>query len=400
MSGAAAAGAGTGAAPGVRVLRFAPAKLNLTLAVVGRRDDGFNALHSVMVPLALSDVVAISPAPGGAIGEREPHDTLRIDGLPLAVTADNLVLRAISATRDALRSTWPGSDWPGPPWPGAPWPGAPRDLSAPLAARLTKRIPVAAGLGGGSSDAAATVMAALAAWGGELPAASLRNVAAALGSDVPFFLAAGVALVTGRGETVEPLPGPVGPSPAVLIVTPRLPVSTAEVFAAYTGARRPAVQAALATSQRLAADLRAGLGMDAFLAMAAELAAANDLLPATDSVAPELAGFRAALGRIVGRPVGQSGSGPTAWVLYSSLAAAQKAARFVRLGIIDGRLPAIGDGAPFVAATALAFAASPPPAAATAPGSGTAAGAPSGASAATQSGAGGHNDASGQSEGR
>jgi 4-diphosphocytidyl-2-C-methyl-D-erythritol kinase len=418
-----------GVTPGLRVMRNAPAKLNLTLAVVGRRDDGYHALHSVMVPLALSDVVVISPAPGGAIGEREPHDTLRIDGLALTVSPDNLVLRAISATRDALRSTWPGSEWPGPPWPGAPWPGAPQDLSAPFAARLTKRIPVAAGLGGGSSDAAATVVAVLAAWGAELPAESLRNVAAALGSDVPFFLAGGVALVTGRGENVEPLPGPVGgasgaagaangasdvaggtapaSAPAVLLVTPGLPVSTAGVFAAFARVARPAVPAALSVSQRLAADLRAGLTVAAFLDRAEELAAANDLMPASDSVAPDLAGFRAALGRVVGRPVGQSGSGPTAWVLYPSLAAAQKAARFVRLGIIDGSLPPIGRGDPFIAATTLSFAAPAAPAAPSTPAapavpasSAVPAAAPSGASSTTPPGAGAHNDVSGQSHER
>ena len=116
--------------------RLAPAKLNLTLAVVGRREDGYHALHSVMVPLALGDVVALSPARVGARG-----DTLRIAGLPVSPTPDNLVLKAIAATRDAVRATWRS---------------APND-PPPLAARLTKRIPVAAGLGGGSSDAATTV---------------------------------------------------------------------------------------------------------------------------------------------------------------------------------------------------------------------------------------------------
>jgi 4-diphosphocytidyl-2-C-methyl-D-erythritol kinase len=284
-----------------------------------------------MVPLALSDAVALSPAPAGA-----GDDTLRITGLPLAATPDNLVLRAIAATRDAVRATWPG---------------APAD-PPPLAARLTKRIPVEAGLGGGSSDAAATMAAALEVWGAALPAEALRNLAALLGSDVPFFLAAGPALVTGRGELVEPLPDLQGEAPAVLIVTPRLPVSTPAVFAAYAGGARP-VTPALAASERLVAELQACLSAVMLLARAEELAAANDLLPAALQVAPALAGFRAALGRIVGRPVGQSGSGSTAWVLYPSLATARKAARFVRLGIRDGSLPSIGEGEPFVATSTI-----------------------------------------------
>jgi 4-diphosphocytidyl-2-C-methyl-D-erythritol kinase len=328
-----------GAAPtrgtaGVRALRFAPAKLNLTLAVVGRREDGYHALHSVMVSLTFGDTVAVSAAPAGARG-----DTLRIAGLPFPATADNLVLRAIDVTRSAVRD--------------ATWAGGPAD-PPPLAARLTKRIPLAAGLGGGSSDAAASIAAALEVWGASLPPARAVALAASLGSDVPFFLAGGVALVTGRGEFVEPLPDLRGEAPAVLIVTPRLPVSTPAVFTAYRGGAHPVEGgAALAVSERLVADIRSGLAPPDLIARAEELAAANDLLPAALSVAPPLAGFRRALQSILGRPVGQSGSGPTAWVLYPSLATARKAARFVRQGIRDGSLPPIGDGEPFVAATAI-----------------------------------------------
>lgn len=319
----------------VRVLRFAPAKLNLTLAVVGRREDGFHALHSVMVPLALSDAVAVAVAPAGR--GAAAVDTLRVSGLPLAATPDNLVLSAIAATRDAVRATWPG---------------APAD-PPPLAARLTKRIPVAAGLGGGSSDAAATVAAALEAWGATLPEDAVRDLAASLGSDVPFFHAGRAALVTGRGEFVEPLPDLRGEAPAVLLVTPNLPVSTAAVFAAYARGMHPTTAAALAASERLVAEMRAGMPATALLARAEELAAANDLLPAALEIAPSLAAFRAALGLLLGRPVGQSGSGPTAWVLYRSLAAAHKAARFVHLGSLEGTLPPIGEGEPFVAVSTI-----------------------------------------------
>jgi 4-diphosphocytidyl-2-C-methyl-D-erythritol kinase len=322
------------------VIRFPPAKLNLTLAVLGTRGDGYHALHSVMVPLALTDALAVSrrPAPNA-------QDSLRVSGFEAGPTADNLVLRAIALAREAVRSTWPG---------------APSDPS-PLAARLTKRIPVSAGLAGGSSDAAAALQAALEAWGADLPRARLTEIAAALGSDVPFFLAGGAALVTGRGEFIEPLPNLAGQAPAVLLVTPNLPISTAAVFGAYARGVPPvSAQADLAqapsanaVSERLAADMRAGLTAAALLDRAEELAWANDLMPAAAAVAPELPELRESLAQLLGRPVGQSGSGPTAWVLYPSLAAARKAARFVRFAALGGQLPQVGSGTPFIGTTTI-----------------------------------------------
>jgi 4-diphosphocytidyl-2-C-methyl-D-erythritol kinase len=316
---------------GLRALRFAPAKLNLTLAVVGRREDGFHALHSVMVPLGFGDDIEVVVRPDGR------RDSLAVEGLEVAQSPENLVLRAMSATRAAVKAS--GS--------------APAGTLPALAARLTKRIPVAAGLGGGSSDAAATVAAALEAWGAALSTDAAAELAATLGSDVPFFLAGSAALVTGRGEFVEPLPDLRGRAPAVLIVTPALRVSTAAVFAAYAGGARLPTRASLAVSERVAADLRAGLSGAALIGRADELAAANDLLPATLSVAPSLAVFRASLGRILDRPIGQSGSGPTAWVLYPSLSAARRAARLVRQAALDGRLPAAADDRPFVATSTI-----------------------------------------------
>ncbi len=319
----------------VRVRRVAPAKLNLTLAVTGRRADGFHALHSVMVPLGFGDAIEV------AVGAAGRPDSLAVRGLAVGPRPENLVLRALTAVRAVVEASR----------------AAPAGTLPPLAARLTKRIPVAAGLGGGSSDAAATVAAALEAWGARLAAETVGAIAAALGSDVPFFLAGGAALVTGRGELVEPLPDLDGEAPAVLLVTPRLPVSTPAVFAAYAGGARPETASgpasAFAISERLAADMRAGLPAAALLARAEELVAANDLLPAALEVAPPLTSFRVGLGRLLGRPVGQSGSGPSAWVLYASLAEARRAARFVRVGICNGTLPAIGDGEPFVAATTI-----------------------------------------------
>ena len=322
----------------IHVVRFAPAKLNLTLAVVGRREDGFHDLHSIMVPLSLGDALTVATRPG-----RGARDSLRVTGLSLSSAPDNLVVRAIAAARAAVARTWPGTPTPPP----------------ALAARLAKRIPVAAGLGGGSSDAAAAIDASLAAWVAGLAPAERAELAASLGSDVPFFLAGGAALVTGRGEFVEPLPDIEGAPPAVLLVTPGLPVATASVFAAYEGGARRgtsrgAASPALEISQRLASAMRTGLSAADLLDEAAELARANDLATAAASVAPGLGAFATALEKLVGRPVCQSGSGPTLWSLYATLAEARKAVRFVRLAAVNGTLPAVGSGEPFVAATTIA----------------------------------------------
>jgi 4-diphosphocytidyl-2-C-methyl-D-erythritol kinase len=310
------------------IARRAPAKLNLTLAVLRRRDDGYHALHSVMAPLALGDELTVEPARG-------PADTLSIEGSDLPATPDNLVLRAIAAARAEVLAGG-------------------RSTAQPLDATLFKRIPVAAGLGGGSSDAAAAVSAALEAWHVTLPQGRSTAVAASVGSDVPFFLAGGIALVTGRGEFVEPLPSIVGDPPAVLLVTPRVAVSTPAVFAAYAGgARHVDSTRARLVSESLVSALRRRLTTADLLARAADLASANDLLPAARAHVPELAALHAGLAKLLGRPVGLSGSGPSLWALYASSAEAEAAERDVRRAMAERILPAVGTGPAFIVATSI-----------------------------------------------
>ena len=312
------------------VVRLAPAKLNLTLAVVGRRADGFHDLHSVFVPLALHDVLTLAPSgPGGR------SDTLHVSGLDAGPTDDNLVLRAIAAGRDAI------GEGPGrPPTPS-------------LAARLEKRIPVAAGLGGGSSDAAAAFDGALEAWGvDDLDPARRLAAAAGVGSDVPFFLAGGPALVEGRGERVTPLTGVHG-HPGVLLVTPRVTVRTPDVFAVFDGARGTGDGSVRMTSAHLAQELGNGLSTTDLIARAGVLASANDLLAAAILVVPELVGVRRALTRVLGQPIGMSGSGPTLWTLYPSLGESEAAAAAVAAAVDDGTIPSIGDGPPSIIATTI-----------------------------------------------
>ncbi len=312
------------------VVRLAPAKLNLSLAVIGRRPDGFHELHSVMVTLGLADRLSLATAAASG-------DTLHVAGFDAGELADNLVLRAIAGTREAVGAGWAG--------PAGPPPA--------LAARLEKRIPVAAGLAGGSSDAAAAIDGALEAWGASLSVHERLRLAARLGSDVPFFLAGGAALVEGRGEVVTPLRGIVGDPPGILLLTPGLAVPTPAVFAAYAaGAGAGRGGAARVSSAHLAEELRAGLAARALVDRAGVLAVANDLLPAAAAVVPELPAVRRALVRRLGRPVGLSGSGPTLWVLYPSLGEAEAAAADLRAAVATGELVLPG-GEPFIGATTI-----------------------------------------------
>ena len=198
---------------------------------------------------------------------------------------------------------------------------------------------MAAGLAGGSSDAAATLDGALEAWDAELDPDARLATAARLGSDVPFFLAGGPALVEGRGEQVAPLHGLHG-SPGVLLVTPAIAVSTAEVFDVFDGLGGRGNEATRMSSGHLAEELRSGLSAADLVARAGVLTVANDLPQAALVLVPALVPFRRALSRLLARPIGLSGSGPTLWALYPSEAEAAVAADAVRVALRDGRLSA------------------------------------------------------------
>ena len=311
------------------VVRLAPAKLNLTLAIVGRREDGYHDLHSVFAPLGLADRLSLALTSGAA-------DTLHVSGFEAGPAADNLVTRAITATRATVGGGWSGGPAPAP----------------ALAARLEKRIPVAAGLGGGSSDAAAALDGALEAWAAELDPDTRARLASRIGSDVPFFLIGGPALVEGRGEHVAALGGLHG-TPGVLLVTPAIAVSTPDVFAAFDGIRSHGDGAVRMTSTHLAEELRAKLSAADLVARAGAMTVANDLLPAVALVVPALVPFRRAISRLLGRPIGLSGSGPTLWALYPSETDAAEAGELVRTALADGRLSAPGTGDPFIIATTI-----------------------------------------------
>jgi 4-diphosphocytidyl-2-C-methyl-D-erythritol kinase len=157
------------------VTEFSPAKLNLFLAVTGRRPDGYHDLLSVATPLRWGDELAAEVAAGVA-------DTLACDDPAVPGDASNLILRAAAAFRAA------GGTAP------------------PLAFSLTKRIPMGAGLGGGSSNAVAALRLLQRASDRPLPSAALAAVAAGIGADCSLFLAPGPVVMRGRGEQIAALP--------------------------------------------------------------------------------------------------------------------------------------------------------------------------------------------------
>src|SRR5438045_753982 len=182
---------------GTAVTAWAPAKVNLFLEVVGKRPDGFHELRTLMAAVSLYDTLTFAPAPPGPI-------RLSCPGVPLSTGPENLVVRAAEALR-----RYAGTD-------------AGADVV------LTKRIPLAAGLAGGSTDAAATLVGLNRLWGLGLSRAELMPLAAGLGSDVAFFLAPPCAWCTGRGEVVEPWP--LGARLHLVLVAPPFGLGTADVY--------------------------------------------------------------------------------------------------------------------------------------------------------------------------
>jgi 4-diphosphocytidyl-2-C-methyl-D-erythritol kinase len=306
----------------------APAKVNLTLAVSERRPDGYHDLSTILVRIGLADRLTARPT-GGALTLGGNADHLHATGLPAGPVADNLVLRAAAALRHHL---------------GRPEP--------PLEFGLEKVVPVAAGLGGGSSDAATALAVASRAWGVTLDRPARLRVAATVGSDVPFFaLASAAAWATGRGERLAALPPPAG-TPACVLAISRDGVATAAIFEAFDRlgpGRVGAWERAAAVTERLASGLRAGLPAVELVRGAAELRDANDLWDALVALRPDVERLRASLESRSGRPWLLSGSGPTLFALYASLAEARGAVQDLGswpAGRRDGvRLIATGLGA-------------------------------------------------------
>jgi 4-diphosphocytidyl-2-C-methyl-D-erythritol kinase len=263
---------------GAVVRETAPAKVNLVLQVGPRRPSGLHEVCSLMASIDLADTVSVGLA---------DHDEVVCRP---ALEDPNLASAAVGAFREAVAGELP-----------------------PLRVEIVKRIPVAAGLGGGSADAAATLRAANRLAGTPLDGAELRRVAATLGSDVPSQIEPRHALVTGTGERVEPL----ALAAMVLLIVPAAEgLSTAAVYE---------------EADRIGAT-RERLGPDRVRELAAlplgQLAAAmeNDLEAAAVALRPELVHVREALLRRSALAARVTGSGPTVFGVYADRGAAEAAA--------------------------------------------------------------------------
>ena len=259
------------------MLVHAPAKLNLCLYLGAPREDGLHELCSLFEPLALADLIEVSPA------ERDEVICPGVEG-------ENLAARALAGLRER--------GWE----------------HEPLRIEIEKRVPVAAGLGGGSGDAAAVLRLAA----GEV--ADLPQLAAELGADVPSQLRPSLALVRGAGEHVEPLPE--AAEHAAVLLPGGGGLSTAEVFAE---ADRLGLGRSAEELERLATRLREAAGAGASPLGYAELLV-NDLTDAAISLRPKIGDALDALRAAGARVAILSGSGPTAVGLFGDLASAQKAA--------------------------------------------------------------------------
>jgi 4-diphosphocytidyl-2-C-methyl-D-erythritol kinase len=279
--GATASAAETGVWRGV-----ARAKVNLYLHVVGRRADGYHLLDSLVGFTLFGDILVLRRAARPALRTTGPL------GASVARGEENLAMVALRAMARAC--------------------GRPPDISIALA----KRIPIEAGLGGGSADAAAVLRGLAALWGLAADDPRPKAVARSLGADLPVCLASGTSFVGGIGDALEP--GPTLTGRAVVLANPRVPLATRDVFARRDGP--------FGTAARFA-----DAGRDA-AALAALLAdRRNDLTEPALALAPAIGGTIDCLEQQPGcRLVRMSGSGASVFGLFDSVAAALRAAAVLR----------------------------------------------------------------------
>jgi 4-diphosphocytidyl-2-C-methyl-D-erythritol kinase len=278
----------------LRYVARAHAKVNLDLRVLGTRPDGYHELRTVFQTIELHDTVSCW-AKRGAFAL-----TCKTPGVPLDET--NLVWRAAAALWQTLGRS-----------------GPPRDT----AMSIDKAIPVQAGLGGGSADAGAALMVLARLWG-EVPVSVLRDVAAGIGADVPFFLSGGTALGLGRGEEIYPLVDL--PVHWVVIVRPPYGVSTAEAYSWYDEDRGAGI--------RESRELQ--ILPVPWPTRAAQMI--NDLEPPVVRRHPEIAGLKTTLREAGAVAAAMSGSGSAVFGLFRGRTAAAQAVRSFERGGLEAFL--------------------------------------------------------------
>ena len=271
-----------------RLILKAQAKINLGLEVLGKRPDGYHEVAMIMQSVSLYDTVILSL--------QEADITLICDRPELPCDNGNLAFRAA----DLLRREF--------------------GIARGVRIELTKRIPLAAGLAGGSTDAAAVLKGLNRLWRLALSPVELEQLAARLGSDVPFCLWGGTSLATGRGEILTPVPDFAGHG--VVLANPPLHVSTAWVYGNYRGA--------VGNRRRDIFPLRRSIEQQDFAAVADTLF--NDLETVTVPAYPQVADIKAQLLQAGAAGVLMSGSGPTVFALTPDFASAAELAGRAALG--------------------------------------------------------------------
>ncbi|MGH9628772.1 MAG: 4-(cytidine 5'-diphospho)-2-C-methyl-D-erythritol kinase [Bryobacteraceae bacterium] len=274
-----------------RRARLTPlAKINLTLEVLHRRSDGFHELRTVFQTVSLADILEIELTPAR-------RTSVNIEcGVDIGGDIkDNLVVRAAHAVLDAMR------------------------VRARVNFRLIKRIPMGAGLGGGSSDAAAVLLALPVLAGRVLPMEHLGELAAALGSDVPFFLTGGAALGLGRGTEIYPLPGP--PQAPALLVHSGIHVSTAEAYEALARPLTcPEPSHKINSSRLMALSLAGGVSVEGWARFCK-----NDFEPVVFQRQASLKSLKRRLQSLGAVPAMMTGSGSAMFGIFPSRAGRDQA---------------------------------------------------------------------------
>ncbi|MBI2908755.1 MAG: 4-(cytidine 5'-diphospho)-2-C-methyl-D-erythritol kinase [Chloroflexi bacterium] len=255
------------------------AKINLTLDILGQRPDGYHDIASVLQTIDMADRLTFQDA----------ESLTLVCNVPALSGEDNLVMKAATLLAEEVGCVGGAS------------------------VRLTKGIPLAAGLGGGSSDAAATLVGLNTLWQLGLPRADLLGLASRLGADVPFFLWGGTALVEGRGEAVTPLPS-LGERWVVLLKPPaEMAGKTAKLY----GALQPGDFTTGAATRRLADLIREGGEPESNLL-------SNGFERCAAALFPGLAGFRERFLAGGAPRVVLTGSGPTLYCLLNEKATAER----------------------------------------------------------------------------
>ncbi|WP_216902846.1 4-(cytidine 5'-diphospho)-2-C-methyl-D-erythritol kinase [Synechococcus sp. CCY 9618] len=285
----------------------APAKINLHLEVLGLRPDGFHELAMVMQSIDLSDTLVLRTTADAGIRLRSDSQELPTDG-------SNLIVKAAQRLRDRV---------------GLPELG--------MECTLHKRIPIGAGLAGGSSDGAAALVGLDALWGLGLGRERLHGLAAELGSDMPFCLEGGTQLCFGRGERLEPVPHAGAAQRAVLLLKhPAASVSTPWAYARCRDLRGDFYLDNEADFEQRRLALRQGPLLKALAGSALLPPLRNDLQAV---VAPEVESVRLGLDLLRSQPgslaVAMSGSGPSLYALFPDLAAAEAARRGLEQELVE-----------------------------------------------------------------